>query len=68
MEAPDGVELRLVIVAPREELTRTADLLRRTHKETLPKSLTLSLPAGGERGAEHRPDRESAPRGSPLVK
>jgi len=69
VEARDGVSLRLVLLVAREEVVRTADMLRRGGLSGVPSDVAVRLPAAGGRPAS-RPRRtdSQAPRGSSLVK
>ncbi|MEE2679286.1 MAG: M17 family peptidase N-terminal domain-containing protein [Myxococcota bacterium] len=67
-EQPDR-ELRLILGVPPEEVTRTADLLRRNPPARVPAEVALRLPVPGERNAPARRAAEDAtPRGAQPVK
>ena len=68
-EAPDGASLRLLLLVAREEVVRTADLLRRGGLRGVPSNLVVHLPAAsGGPASRPRSPGSQAPRGSPLVK
>lgn len=66
-EAEEGRELQLRLLVPREEATRTADLLRRARPGRLPAGVALRLPAAAAPTSTSS-SGISAPRGSQLVK
>jgi hypothetical protein len=45
------VELRLRLLVPREETTRSVDLLRRARPGPIPEAVVLRLPVAGARAA-----------------
>ena len=65
----DGsTELRLVLGVCPNEVTRTADLMRRNPPSPIPADVTLRLPMPGERsGRSRRVGEHEAPRGAQPV-
>jgi len=66
-DAASPVELRLQLLAPREELARLADLLRRAQPGRIPADVGLRLPAAHSAKPARKPPPPAA-RGSELVK
>jgi hypothetical protein len=65
--APAAVELELQALVPREEVTRTADLLRRVQPGRVPGSVALRLAAGRPRAPAAPGAVPGLPEGAPPV-